>query len=66
MTFNFSTKQFELSEEERGKLLATVHPTDFTTGQVAKALAAVYSANFEQDLHDVLNDLMELQEADSE
>lgn len=55
MTFNFDTKVFELSEREVGMVMVATNHKPFASGQVAIALADMYSANFEQDLTDILN-----------
>lgn len=52
----------ELEENELNVLFKEVHPTAFTTGQVLRILTEIYSANFEQDVVDAIQDLQETTE----
>ena len=49
----------ELNQEEQGLILKATHPTKYSTLTVLKALEAMHTANFEENLKSVIESLEE-------
>lgn len=50
MIFNFTTKQFELSDEDQGAIMRAAAEMGVATGYIATKLANIYGANLADDL----------------